>query len=83
MKSLKTIASAIGVAVVFAGAVWAVVEVYGTLAKKDDIKVLKSGILELARCVDNPQYVRGSDRAQREPTCETRVFRALEEEGSQ
>ena len=81
MNWLETTAGRISAVVFCVGVLWGLFELYGTLATKDDLKVLKSGILELARCVDDPQYAPGSDRAQREPTCETRVFRAIEEAG--
>ena len=57
---------------------------YGPLAKKSEVnaleKMLRSGLVELAKCVDSPRYDGGSDRAERDPSCETRVFRALEED---
>ena len=57
---------------------------YGPLIEKSEVKALektlRSGLVELAKCVDNPQYVGGSDRADRDPSCETRVFRVLEED---
>ena len=82
MRWLREHAGVIGlVGAVLIGLVTMFVE-YGPLAKKSEVttleKVLRSGLVELAKCVDNPQYVGGSDRADREPSCETRVFRALE-----
>ena len=83
MKWLREIAVVLGLG----AALWGVFVAYGTLAKKNEVealeRVLKSGLLELARCVDNPQYVLASDPEQPVPDCETRVFRALDTERGQ
>ena len=65
-------------------ALWAVFTMYGTLAKTDDVealeRALESALLELAECVDNPQYVESSDRARRDPNCEIRVHREFRQD---
>ena len=69
-----------------AGGLYLFVE-YGPLQKKNEAEaietILRSSIIELAKCVDNPQYVGESDRADRDPTCETRVYRFLEKGNNQ
>ena len=83
MQWLREIAVVLGLG----AALWGVFVAYETLAKKNEVeeleRVLKSGLLELARCVDNPQYVLASDPEQPVPNCETMVFRALNEDGGQ
>ncbi len=70
------------VGTVFAG-IWFAFGEYQTLAKKKELeareRVLKSALLDLAKCVDSPQYLGNSQRAERDPSCETRVFRMLEQ----
>ena len=87
MKWLRENAAVLSLGAVILAVLWGVFVVYGTLAKKNEVealeRVLKSGLLELARCVDNPQYVLASDPEQPVPNCETRVFRALDENGGQ
>ena len=87
MKWLRKNAAVLGLGGALLAALWGVFVVYGTLAKKNEVealdRVLKSGLLELARCVDNPQYVLASDPEQPVPNCETRVFRALDENRGQ
>ena len=84
MKWLRDNATVLGlVGTLLVGLVVIFVE-YGPLAQKNELKalekIMRSGLVELAKCVDNPQYVRGSDRAERDPNCETRVYRALEKD---
>ena len=67
--------------------VWTMSSEYGLLAKRSDVEVveevLKSGLLELARCVDNPQYVLQIDPEQPVASCETRVYRTLDKHKDQ
>ena len=83
MKWLRENATVLGLVGALLVALWFIYAEYGTLAKKNEVqaleRVLKSGLLELARCVDNPQYVLASDPEQPVPSCETRVFRTLDE----
>lgn len=87
MKWLRENAAVLGLVGALSAVLWGVFVAYGTLAKKNEVealeRVLKSGLLELAKCVDNPQYVLASDPEQPVPNCETRVFRALNEDGGQ
>ena len=82
MKWLREHAQVLGLVGALVLALWAVFVAYGALAKKSEVealeRLLRSGLLELARCVDNPQYVLPSEPAQPVPTCETRVYRALD-----
>ena len=87
MRWLRENAAVLGLVGGLFAVLWGIFVTYGTLAKKNEVealeRVLKLGLLELARCVDNPQYVLASDPEQPVPNCETRVFRAVDEDGGQ
>ena len=83
MKWLRENAAVLGLVGALLAGLWFIFVEYGTLAKKNEVealeRILRSGLLELAKCVDNPEYVLESDREQPVPSCETKVFRALDE----
>ena len=83
MKRIRDIVAVLGLVGAVSAGFWFAFEEYQGLVKKEEFeareRVLRSTLLELAKCVDNPQYLGASQRAERDPTCETRVFRALDE----
>ena len=83
MKWLRENAAVLTLAGALLVGLWVIFVEHGTLAKKNEVevleKVLKSGLLELAKCVDNPQYVLGSDPEHPVPSCETKVYRAFDD----
>ena len=73
-----------------AGGVAAIVVAYERIATTDQVMAvdaslravdtnLRLGLRDLAKCVDTPQYIGDSDRAERDPTCETRLLRLFED----
>ena len=82
MKWLRDNVAVLSLAVTLLVAIWLAFGEYQQLVKKKEFeareRVLRSALLDLAKCVDNPQYLGESQRADRDPSCETRVFRTLE-----
>ena len=83
MKWLQYIAVVVGILGGLAGGVAGIVVVSERISTKDQVEALytslRLGLRELAECVDTPEYVGQSDRAEREPPCETRVLRILDD----
>lgn len=76
---------------------WNVFLDFGPFIKKDQVyavereieteigvvkKILSDSLLELADCVDRPQYDEDSDQAKRDPACQHRVLQALRKDGA-
>ena len=82
MKWLRDNVAVLSLAETLLVVIWFAFGEYQKLLKKKDFEaretVLRSALLDLAKCVDNPQYLGKSQRAERDPSCETRVFRTLE-----
>ena len=82
MKWLRDNVKVLGFVATVLLVIWFAFEKYQDLVKKEEFeaheRVLRSALLDLAKCVDNPQYLEESQRAERDPSCETRVFRTLE-----
>ena len=86
MKWLQYIAVAVGnlKQALPGGIAWNYRFVTERMASKEHVEGSRSGSLrlglrEVAKCVDTPEYVGKSDRAQREPSCETRLLRVLDD----
>ena len=81
---LTLVAKLLGALGVISAGLWYAFSEYSSLAKKSEVesleRVLKSGLLELAECVDNPQYLVESDPPQPKHECEIRIYRTIEEE---
>lgn len=82
MKWLRENAGVLSLAIIVLGLLWTVFVEYGKLAKKSEIEalrtVLKTGLLELAECVDHPKNAQSSGPEQLVRNCEIEVYRALD-----
>ena len=83
MKWLQYIAVVVGIVGGVAGGAAGIIVVSERISTKDQVEVLDTslrlGLREVAKCVDTPEYVGESDRAEREPSCETRLLRVLDD----
>ena len=83
MKWLQYTAVVVGILGGLAGGAAGIVVLSERISTKDQVETLDTslrlGLREVAKCVDTPEYVGESDRAEREPGCETRLLRILDD----
>ena len=83
MKWLQYVAVVVGILGGLAGGAAGIIVLSERISTKDQVEMLDTslrlGMRELAKCVDTPEYVGESDRAEREPGCETRLLGVFED----
>ena len=71
---------ALNICLIIIALLWSAFGEYGKLAKKDEVRAVERLMVELAMCVDNPQYENSNDQRQSvfiSYECERRILRAL------
>lgn len=90
MKALNVVVLIVGLLGGLAGLGSILVVTSERISTKDEVLAIKDeglamnasvrkALRALAECVDTPEYVGKSDRAERDPSCEFRVLEVLEE----